>query len=93
MIGVSARALGALPVFALSTLPGATAIILSRGHLLVAFAVAAALGSACGAGGYLLAFFKNLPVGGAQTLAATGLFAAALLARLAIHGRKTRPRS
>ncbi len=70
MIGVAAQALGALPVFALSTMPGAAAILVGRGRLGVTFALAAALGCLAGAGGYLLAFFGEYPVGGAQTVAA-----------------------
>jgi zinc transport system permease protein len=83
MIGVAARALGSLPVFALSTMPGAAALLLGRGRLALTFALAAALGSAAGAGGYVIAFFRDLPVGGAQTLVAVAMTVAAVLARAA----------
>lgn len=72
-IGVSARALGAFPVFALSTMPAAAAVLLAGGRLFLTFALAALLGCAAGAGGYLLAFFYELPVGGAQTVTAVAL--------------------
>lgn len=85
MVGVSARALGALPVFALSTLPGAVAVMVSRGYLVLTFVVAAVVGGAVGAGGYILAFFENYPVGGAQTVTASVLFGAAVLVRIAVH--------
>lgn len=81
MVGVSARALGALPVFALCTLPGIAAVILVRGHLLATFITAAVIGAASGAGGYLLAFFLELPVGGAQTMVAALAVAVALFVR------------
>ncbi|HWN71501.1 MAG TPA: metal ABC transporter permease, partial [Haliangium sp.] len=83
MIGVAARALGSLPVFALSTMPGATALLLGRGRLALTFALAAALGSAAGAGGYVLAFLHDLPVGGAQTMVAVAMAAVAVAARAA----------
>jgi zinc transport system permease protein len=84
MVGVSARALGAMPVFALSTLPGAAAVLLARGRLAVTFAVAAGLGCAAGVGGYLIAFFKEYPVGGAQTVTAAAVLGLALIVRLFI---------
>jgi zinc transport system permease protein len=98
MIGVAARALGALPVFALSTMPGAAALLLGRGRLALTFALAAAMGAAAGAGGYVIAFFRDLPVGGAQALAAVALVVAAagaraagrLARRIAGRGRATR---
>lgn len=82
-IGVAARALGAFPVFALSTMPGAAAVLLARGRLLPTFVLASLLGCAAGAGGYLLAFFYELPVGGAQTITAVALVIVALLVRSA----------
>lgn len=92
MVGVSARALGALPVFALSTLPGAAAVSMSRGHLVLTFVLAAILGLIAGVGGYLIAFFENFPVGGTQTVTCAAMFALALLARLAAHPLTSRPR-
>jgi zinc transport system permease protein len=80
MAGVSARALGALPVFALATLPAITVLLLGL-PLAAAFAVAALLGALAGAAGYLAAFFLELPVGGSQTAAASAIVLIALAAR------------
>lgn len=84
MVGVSARALGALPVFALSTMPGAAALLLTRGHLAPTFAVATVLGALAGTLGYIVAFFREWPVGGSQTAVAAAFVAAALAVRGAI---------
>lgn len=86
MAGVSARALGSLPVFAFSTLPAGAALVtgLSLGP---AFAVAGVLGALSGGLGYLAAYFLQLPVGGSQTTVASMLFVVALLV-----GRFTRHR-
>src|SRR5690606_26933487 len=72
MVGVSTQALGALPVFALSTLPGIAALMVARGPRLVPFLLAAVLGGASGLLGYLLSFFENLPVGASQAAVAAG---------------------
>lgn len=77
-----ASTLGALPAFALSTMPGVAAALVSRGPLLVTFAIAAVIGAAAGVGGYLLAFFGELPVGATQTVTAT----AAVVAAAALRG-------
>lgn len=83
MVGISARALGALPVFALSTMPAMTAVLLGcRLHL--AFAVATVVGALVGLGGYALAFFWNLPVGACQTTLAAAFVGAALVLRLTV---------
>lgn len=76
-----ASTLGALPAFALSTMPGVAAALCSRGPLLVTFAIAAAIGATAGVGGYLLAFFGEFPVGATQTVLA------ALAVALAAFGR------
>jgi zinc transport system permease protein len=89
MAGVSARALGALPVFALATLPATTVLVLGL-PLGWAFAVAALLGAVAGASGYLFAYFYEFPVGGSQTLAASAILAAAYLARKLIALRRGR---
>jgi len=79
-VGETARALGALPAFALSVLPGIAAVQLARGPLIVTFAVAALIGAGAGAGGYLVAFFLELPVGATQTvLAGLAVVAATVL--------------
>ncbi len=81
MVGESSRALGALPAFALSTLPGIAAIQLGRGPLIVTFVIAAVLGAAAGVAGYIAAFFLELPVGATQTALAGLLVVAVLLVR------------
>lgn len=69
MIGVSARALGALPIFAFSTLP-AVAALRCRLSLKGVLAAAALIGAFDGIAGYLAAFRLNLPVGASQTAVA-----------------------
>lgn len=76
-----ASTLGALPAFALSTMPGIAAALVARGPLLVTFAVAAVIGAAAGVGGYLLAFFGELPVGATQTVAAGAAVVVAVVIR------------
>lgn len=85
MVGVSTQAIGALPVFALSTLPAVAALLVVRGRLLATFVLAALIGGASGALGYLLAFFEELPVGASQTVVAAGFVALAGAARLALR--------
>jgi zinc transport system permease protein len=82
MVGVSARALGALPVFALSTLPATAALLLARRRLWLTFIFAGILGGAAGVGGYVFAFFLEFPVGASQTVVAAGVVVVALLVRL-----------
>ena len=84
MVGVSARALGALPVFAFSTLPATAALLISRRRMRLTFLLAALGGAVAGVGGYLLAFFKELPVGASQTVVAAALVPLALAARWGI---------
>lgn len=69
MVGASARALGALPVFALATLPAMAAALMGF-HLSLAFAAAAVMGAASGFFGYAVAFFAETPVGATQTAVA-----------------------
>ncbi len=80
-----ASTLGALPAFALSTMPGIAAALVSRGPLVVTFAIAAVIGAAAGVGGYLLAFFGELPVGATQTVTAAASVVAAAVVRGAIR--------
>ncbi len=61
-IPVTARALGALPVFAFLTLP-ASAALLVRARFRAAFAVAAILGVVAAGGGYVLSWLWELPTG------------------------------
>lgn len=86
VVGVTARALGALPVFALSTLPAMAALMLRTG-VRSAFAIAAVLGVVAGVGGYLFAFFQGFPVGASQTAVAAALVGLAWIARLVIARR------
>ena len=69
MIGVSTRALGALPIFAFSTLPAVAALRI-RLPLKGVLAAAIAIGAFDGVAGYLMAFRFNLPVGASQTAVA-----------------------
>ncbi|HYG67570.1 MAG TPA: metal ABC transporter permease, partial [Anaeromyxobacteraceae bacterium] len=61
-IPATARALGALPVFAFLTLPASAALLL-RLRLRAAFAFAGAVGVASAAGGYVLSWLWELPTG------------------------------
>lgn len=61
-IPATARALGALPVFAFLTLPASAALLL-RVRLRPAFVVAAAVGVVSAAGGYVLSWLWELPTG------------------------------
>ncbi len=72
MVGVSARALGALPVFAFSILSAIAALMLDL-RLPWTFFLSTLAGAAAGVGGYLVAYFYNFPVGGSQTVLATAL--------------------
>ena len=71
-IPVTARALGALPVFAFLTLPAAAALMLRVGFR-PAFAVAAAIGIVAAAGGYVLSWIWEIPTG-ATMVALAALF-------------------
>jgi zinc transport system permease protein len=85
MVGVATQALGALPVFAMSTLPGIAALLVMRGRLLLTFAVAGVVGAASGFLGYLVSFFEQLPVGASQTVVASLFVAVALAVRLLVR--------
>jgi zinc transport system permease protein len=77
MVSISARALGALPVFAFSVLPAVAAMAITPSPGL-ALGVAMAGGALAGGGGYLLAFFGEFPVGASQTVACGTLVLLAL---------------
>lgn len=81
MVGVTARALGSLPVFAFSTLPAIAALLLGM-SLRLTFALATIFGGVAGVAGYLLAFFRELPVGASQTVVAGAFAVAASLLRI-----------
>jgi zinc transport system permease protein len=74
-IPASARALGALPVFALLTVPASGALLAGLG-LAASFAAAAALGLAAAVIGYLLSWFGQLPTGATMVVVAVLLAAA-----------------
>ncbi|HEX8538849.1 MAG TPA: metal ABC transporter permease [Cystobacter sp.] len=76
MVGVSARALGALPVFAFSILSAVAALMLDL-RLPWTFLLSTLAGAISGLGGYLFAYFYNFPVGGSQTVLATAIVALA----------------
>jgi zinc transport system permease protein len=71
-IPASARALGALPVFAFLTLPAAAALLL-RLRLRAAFLVAGAIGVTAAGAGYLVSWFGETPTG-ATMVAVAALF-------------------
>jgi zinc transport system permease protein len=68
-IPASARALGALPVFALLTLPASAALLLGLRFRAV-FVVATLLGVAAAAGGYLISWGAETPTGATMVLLA-----------------------
>lgn len=80
-IPASARALGALPVFALLTVPASAALLAGAG-LRASFAAATAIGVVAAAGGYVLSWFAQLPTGATMVvLAALLVIPAALVGR------------
>lgn len=95
MVGISARAIGALPVFALSTMPATAALIASRRHLRLTFVLAALGGAFAGVGGYVVAFFHDWPVGATQAGLAAALVPLALVLRGVVRlvplGRRAAP--
>lgn len=80
LVSVATRALGALPVFAFSVLPALAAMAVASSPA-AALAIATGVGLLAGAGGYLLAFFGQLPVGASQTIVAGGAVVLALALR------------
>jgi zinc transport system permease protein len=89
------RALGALPVFAFSVLPALAALALTT-RLGAVFALAAGLGAVAGAGGYMVSFRAETPVGATQTAVAVFVLFLALawrsVARAAARFRPSRSR-
>lgn len=69
-VSVTTRAIGALPVFAFAVLPAMAALSLAD-RVRRALLLAAVLGGAAGALGYLFAFFLEFPVGASQATVAT----------------------
>lgn len=68
-IAAGIRALGALPVFALSVLPPLAAVRLAS-SMPQALALGAIFGASVGFAGYIFSFFYDLPVGASQTFVA-----------------------
>ena len=81
-VAVCTRALGALPVFAFSVLPGMAALLVTP-RLRHVFPLALLFGGISGGVGYLVAFFGSFPVGAAQTAVAVALVVLAVPVRLA----------
>jgi ABC-type Mn2+/Zn2+ transport system permease subunit len=79
-IPVTARALGALPVFAFLTLPAAGALLLGA-RFRVAFPLAAAFGVIAAAGGYVLSWIWEIPTGATMVALAALLAVSAALRR------------
>jgi zinc transport system permease protein len=68
-IPAAARALGALPVFALLTLPASAALLLGL-RLRAVFTVATVLGVVAAGGGYLASWFAETPTGATMVIVA-----------------------
>jgi zinc transport system permease protein len=79
-IPVTARALGALPVFAFLTLPAAAAL-LARARFRTAFAVAGIIGVVAAGGGYVLSWLWEIPTGATMVAIAAALLLPGALAR------------
>ncbi len=79
-IPVTARALGALPVFGFLTLPASAALLL-RVRLRVAFGLAVALGVAAAGGGYLVSWFAETPTGATMVVLAAAFLVPGAVAR------------
>jgi zinc transport system permease protein len=78
MNAIGTRALGMLPVFAFATLPAVAALAFTR-TLYKAAVLACLFGLVGGIGGYMLAFFLDLPVGAAQTVLVASFAAVGLV--------------
>ena len=78
MNSVAMRTNGMLPVFAFSVLPAVAALGLTR-RLWLAAVLGALFGAIAGVGGYILAFFRDLPVGASQAFVAVVLATVGLL--------------
>ena len=78
----TARALGALPVFAFLTLPATGALLLRLGFR-PAFAIAAAIGVVAAGGGYVASWAWEIPTGATMVALAAVLVLPGALFRLA----------
>jgi zinc transport system permease protein len=81
-IPASARALGALPVFALLTVPASAALLAGLG-LTASFATAATIGAVAAVGGYVASWFGQTPTGPTMVV-----LAAVFVPLAAIAGRR-----
>ena len=81
-VSVATRALGVLPVFAFAVLPAMTALMVARKRIRWVLLIASVLGAAAGGGGYIAAFFLELPVGASQAMLAVLLFILCIPVRL-----------
>ena len=90
-VSAATRALGVLPVFAFAVVPAVTALQLTR-RIGTTLLWSTLLGGAAGGLGYLLAFFRNFPVGASQAATALTLCAAVVGVRSLVRlVRPTRP--
>jgi zinc transport system permease protein len=80
VVSVATRALGVLPVFAFAVVPAVTGL-LSFDRLRWVLFTATTAGALAGAGGYLVAFFLEFPVGACQSAVACTFLATALVLR------------
>jgi zinc transport system permease protein len=80
-IPATARALGALPVFAFLTLPASAALLL-RLRLRAVFALAASMGVLAAGGGYLVSWFAETPTGATMVVLAALFLLPGAAARL-----------
>jgi zinc transport system permease protein len=78
-IPASARALGALPVFAFLTVPASAALLAGAG-LRASFAAAAGIGLVAAVGGYVLSWFAQLPTGATMVVVAAAFTVPAAIA-------------
>ncbi len=78
-IPASARALGALPVFAFLTIPASAALLVTR-RLRTAFLIATALGVLASTGGYVISWIWQIPTGATMvTLAGLSVVPGAIM--------------
>lgn len=84
IIAVNINLVGGLMLFSLLTCPAAAAFQICRGYVLT-LAVSAAIGAACGAGGFMLSYVLEAPTGACICLTACcALAICAALRRLAL---------
>lgn len=88
-VSVCTRVLGALPAFAFSVLPGLAALRLAS-SMRQALLGSTLIGAAVGAGGYVVAFLAELPVGAAQTVTAVAILALCGVAGTWLRRHRTR---